>query len=529
MDYQAIMSMLFKQRTYEEITSSVGCSRRDVATAKKVIVARGITMELFASMTSAELEELFPDGRRAVSVDYADPHFAQVVEEMKHNRFFRLQQGWVKYMAGSSTKKKYSYSQYCALFNRFAESHDVVATLQHEPGKAMFVDWAGPTVPVVDTVTGETFKGYFFVASLPFSGLVFCQAFSDMKQQSWNQAHVNALEFFGGVPQIVVPDNAATATHRRGRADREVVITKAYRLLAEHYQTAIVPARANRPRDKAHVERMVQTVETRIIGYLSSHMWTSFEELNEAVVEHLIGINDNLRRVDRTTRREMFEAEEAGTLQPLPEHRYEEVEYKQLKVGRNYHLTNDYQYYSVPYTLAGKLLSVRITSTKLSIFDGQTKVCEHPRKYGRRGQYSTEPAHAPEHHQNVQGLWSREWFLSNARSYGPATLQVITQILDRNKIEAQSFLACRNILTELGRKKKVSLEEACQEILDINGYPTYSSLKRIMATLAQAKKQEETSTGPAAQNTKSLGPTQNLSGAFVRDAEHYKNWGATDA
>ena len=346
-----------------------------------------------------------------------------------------------------------------------------------------------------------------------------------MKQQTWNRAHVNALEFIGGVTQMIVPDNAATATHRRGRRDNEVVITQSYRQLAEHYDTAIVPARSNRPRDKAHVERMVQTVETRIIGYLNAQTWTSFEELNEAVSEQLEDINENLRRVNQTTRREVFEAEEAGMLQPLPENRYEDVDYKQLKVGRNYHLTNDYQHYSVPYKLAGKVLSVRITATKVTIFDGQTKVCEHPRKHGRRGQYSTELAHAPQHHQQVQGLWTREWFLNNARAYGPATVEVITQILDRSKIEAQAFLSCRNILTELGRKKKATLEEACQEMLKINGYPTYSSLKRVMATLAEAKNQQANTNGPAAQNTKDLGPTRNLPGVFVRDAEHYKGRG----
>ena len=527
MDYQAIMSLALKGRTYLEITASVGCSHRDVSAVKKAITTAGITAERFATMTAADIEKLFPDGRKAVSQEYADPHFAQVIEEMKHNRFFTLQQGWVIYLGSTSELKKYSYSQYCELFNRFAAVTDVVATLQHEPGKAMFVDWAGPTLPVVDTVTGELSKAYFFVASLPYSGLVFCQAFSTMKQEAWNQAHVNALAFIGGVPQLIVPDNARTATHKRTQSDNEVVVTKSYRQLAEHYQCAIVPARANRPRDKAHVERMVQAVESRIIGYLASQRWTSFEELNDAVAERLLDLNEQLRRVNGTTRQEIFDTEEAALLQPLPDHPYESVEYKQLKVGRNYHVTSDYQHYSVPYQLAGKILSVRITSRTVSVFDGQSKVCEHPRKLGRRGQYSTELAHAPKHHQQVQGLWSREWFLNRARNFGPATVQVITQVLDRSKIEAQAFLACRNILSELGGKKS-SLEETCQEMLNINGYPTYTSLKRVMATLAAAKAQETVAV-PAAQKVKNLTDVQGLPGVFVRDAGHYKVRGGGDA
>ncbi|ALQ29472.1 hypothetical protein ATC04_02240 [Arthrobacter sp. YC-RL1] len=217
----------------------------------------------------------------------------------------------------------------------------------------------------------QTRKAYFFVASLPYSGLVFCKAFSTMKQESWNQAHVNALSFYGGVPQLIVPDNAHTATRRRRGKDSEVVVTAAYRQLAEHYQCAIVPARKNRPRDKAHVERMVQAVETRIIGYLASQTWSCLDELNDAVHERLVDLNDRLRRVNGSTRRELFEAEEAALLAPLPDDPFESVEYKQLKVGRNYHVTSDYQHYSVPYELAGKILSVRMTARTVSMFDGQ--------------------------------------------------------------------------------------------------------------------------------------------------------------
>lgn len=527
MDYHAIMSLLAKGRTYSEITASVGCSHRDVAAAKRAMTAAGITEQRLASLSAADLQDLFPDQRKAVSGQYADPHFVQVIEQMKHNRFLTLQQGWVNYLAGTSSGKKYSYSQYCERFNQFAEATDVVATLQHEPGKAMFVDWAGPTLPLIDPATGETGKAYFFVASLPYSGLVFCQAFDTMKQDSWNQAHVNALAFIGGVPQLIVPDNARTATHRPRGKDSEVVVTAAYRQLAEHYQCAIVPARKKRPRDKAHVERMVQAVETRIIGYLASQSWTCLEELNEAVHERLVDLNDRLRRVNGSTWRELFEAEEAALLAPLPDDPFESVEYKQLKVGSNYHVTSDYQHYSVPYELAGKILSVRITASTVSVFDGQVKVCEHARKTGRRGQYSTELSHAPEHHQQVQGLWSREWFVAGARVFGPATVQVITQILDRSKIEAQAYLSCRNILSELG-KKKALLEEACQELLNLNGYPTYTSLKRVMATLAQAKKRA-TAVPPAPQNVKDLSGVQDLPGVFVRDAEHYRGFGDRNA
>lgn len=229
-DHRTIMSLLFKHRSYTEITASANCSRRDVSMVKKAIESGGITAEQFGTMSETDIAALFPDGRSKVSSEYAQPDFGRVVAAMKTNRHFTIQQAWTRYMnATGNPGKKYRYSQFAELFGRFAESNDVVATLRHEPGKSMFVDWVGDTMEVQDAVTGQVHKAYLFVASLPFSGLVFCQAFANMKQDAWNQAHVNALAFINGVTQIIVPDNATTAVHRRQRGDTERVVTARYR------------------------------------------------------------------------------------------------------------------------------------------------------------------------------------------------------------------------------------------------------------------------------------------------------------
>lgn len=521
-DHRAIMSLLFKHRTYEEITASVKCSRRDVSAVKKTIESRGITAEALGKMDEAEVAALFPDGRSRVSAEYAPPDFAKVVAAMKSNRHFTVQQAWTRYMdQAGEVGKKYRYSQFAELFARFAQANDVVATLQHEPGKSLFVDWVGDTLTVCDAVTGQVHKAYLFVASLPYSGLVFCQAFANMKQESWNQAHVNTLKFLGGATQIIVPDNARTAVHRRKRGDTERVITAKYLELADHYGTAIVPAAPYRPRHKAHVESMVNTVEKRVIGYLAEETWTTFAELNEAILDRLVDINENIHRPDGTTRQGRFDAEEASFLIPLPDLPFESVEWKELKVGRNYHIGTDYQYYSVPYQLAGRTLRVRITGSTITIFDGQQIVCEHQRKVGRKGQYSTVLDHAPKQHRNIDGLWSRQWFLDLARSFGPATVQIIEKVLDRHKIEAQGYLDCQNILTGLGKKNKARLEAASQQMLNLNGYPTYSALKRIMAAIG-SDSQVSGPPVPAASNEKNLILDLSMPGVMVREADHYK-------
>ena len=200
------------------------------------------------------------------------------------------------------------------------------------------------------------------------------------------------------------------------------------------------------------------------------------------------------------------------------------VAWKQLKVGRNYHITADYQHYSVPYKLAGQILRVRLTGGNVTIFDGETVVCDHPRKSGRKGQYSTIAEHAPERHQDLEGLWTRQWFVHRAKSFGPATVTVIEMILDRSVIEAQAYLDCQNILMTLGKSNKQRLESACQQIVNQRGYPTYTTLKRIMATITGDKKQSHPLV-PAATNKKSpTGPTFAPS-VMVRGADYYKDRG----
>lgn len=518
-NYRAILELVLAGRSYVEIVETVGCSRRDVSRVKQAVAEHGVASA--AGVSDAELVEWFPDGRRRVSEEYEQPDLALVLASMRQNRHFTLLQAWRRYAdVKSGGRKKYGYSQFCALFAGYVRTHDLVATLHHEPGRAMLVDWAGDMIDVVDAVTGEITRAVLFVAVLPFSGALFCRAYENMKSEAWLDAHVRAFTFYRGVPQIVVPDNPTTSTHQRHKGDAERVVNARYQQLADHYQTAIVPARSRKPRDKAAAENAVNVVNKRVIGYLEDDVWTTLSELNEAIDERVREINHDLRRADDTTRWERFEAEEASLLGPLPDARFEEVDWKELKAGRNYHVTADSQRYSVPYKLAGQLLRVRLTSTRVTVFDGHDIVCEHRRLVGRKGQYSTLGEHVPPQHQNIDGLWSRRWFTDRARSFGPATVQVIEQILDWQKIEAQGYLDCQNILNGLGKRNRERLEAACQELVNRRGHPTYTTLKRLMAGIDSDAKKPRAVTPAASTRKRASGVTFGPD-VFVRDASHY--------
>ncbi|MDY7540796.1 IS21 family transposase [Cryobacterium sp. 5B3] len=518
-NYRKILELLLEGRSYNEVVEAVGCSRRDVSVVKKTITARGITAASAESMTDADVQVLFPDGRKRVSDEYESPDFTAVLRSMKANRHFTLQQAWRKYVGAGGPAKKYGYSQYCHLFGEHLRVNDLVATLRHEPGRAMLVDWAGDTVNVIDAITGEVTRAFLFVAVLPFSGALFCFASTNMKSEAWLDAHLRAFSFFGGVTQIIVPDNPTTVTYRRQQGDAERVVNARYQQLADHYGTAIVPARVRKPRDKAAVESAVNVVNKRVIGYLAEDVWTSLGDLNAEIAVRVREINEDIRRANDTTRWELFQAEEAARLGSLPADRFEEVDWKELKVGRNYHLSCDFQYYSVPHAFAGTLLRVRLTSSRVTVFDGQDIVCEHPRQRGRKGQYSTLSEHVPVQHRDVDGLWSRRWFLDRARSFGPATVTVIEQILDRQRIEAQGYLDCQNILEGLGKRNRARLEAACQALINQHGHPTYTTLKRVMAAIDSDSKRPRPVT-PAA-STRKPARTVTFQDVYVRDASHY--------
>ena len=529
-DYRKIMSLLLERRSYREIEAMLGCSQKSIAAARKQVTAHLITIDGLRQLSDAEIQEMFPDGRSRVRSEYLDPDFEKIVASFRRNQHYTLLQGWRSYTARSSPLRKYGYSQYCALFNDYVQRHDLTAVLHHEPGRTMFIDWAGDTIDLTDAVTGQATKAYLFVTVLPYSGCLWCRAFTDMRMPSWIAAHVGAFDFYGGVPQILVPDNALTATRRREAADSSRWVTDRYQQLADHYGASVLPAGVRSPKQKAAVESGVNVVNKRVIGYLVEDVWTTLEDLNDAISERVHEINHDIRRVDGSTRWERFGQEEAGLLLPLPVDGFAEVEWKEAKVARNSHITSDYQHYSVPHEYAGKLMRVRLTSSKVTVFDGQQITSEHARLTGRKGQYSTVSAHLPVEYQNVDGLWSREWFLQRAKVFGPATVHVIEQLLSRREVEAQGFLDCRNVLDTLGKRNKQRLEAACQQVLNAGVAPSYTGLKRLMAAIDTDQK-KPAQVRPAASNKKprfvpvndSDAPTlDGPSGAYIRGADYYR-------
>lgn len=531
-NFRQIMVMCLQGASYSQITCALGCSRRDVARVKAVIAQESITLDVFDQLSPGWFSDRFSDRRCTRKRGYDQPDFKALADKLKSNKHLTRHKLWMDYLSVPCPLDvaKYQYSQFCDQLRNYIQANDLVEVIEHEPGLELYVDWAGDKVAIIDQATGEVgMKASLFVAVCPYSGLMFVTACANEKMISWINCHVQALEYLGKLPQIIVPDNASTATYRPKKNSTYRMVTDRYADFAAYYGITIVPTRPGKPRDKAAVERAVKIAYTKILGYFDGDTFYSLDELNEAITTRVEDINTAMTRADGTTRRQRFECEEAPVMRDLPPTPFTQVEWKRLKVDRNWHVTCDYQYYSVPFRFVGKTLTARLTPQLVSIFNGDELVAEHTRLHGFKYRYSTDTSHSPQGEQTEYNVLTRGELIQWATSFGPATAKVITMILDRNNAaQPRGLLQARNVLANLGKKHhKTTLEPACQVIVDKQLAPTMAVIKRIQTDIAHTRKTDDshtanTSHGHQLAHTPIVEITEDLASAvFIRPASHY--------
>jgi transposase len=323
-----------------------------------------------------------------------------------------------------------------------------------------------------------------FVAVLPASSYIYAQPLADMKMESWIEGHVNAFEYFGGVPCILVPDNAKTAVKKANRYEAE--LNKTYREMAEHYGAVIIPARPHSPTDKAPVETAVQIVERRITAKLRHSLFLSLEELRDAVHECVEALNGQPFQKLEGSRRSVFLETERHELKKLPSRPYEYAWFRQAKAGFDYHVALDKtHYYSVPYQFAGKIVQIRSTLRTVEIFCEGERIACHLRNTDARKRYITEPSHMPESHRAV-AEWSPQRFVSWAEKTGIKTREYIAWLLERKEHPEQAYRTCAGILRIGAAVKLQVMEEICAQALAHNIY-SYAYFSKMLESM---KRQE---------------------------------------
>jgi transposase len=432
----------------------------------------GLTWPLDPDLDNTTLEGvLFPErslppGRRGM------PPMEYLYKEMKR-KGVTLQLLWYEYR--KANPEGYQYSQFCHHYRQWTKKLDLTLRQEHRAGEKLFVDYAGQTVPIVDPSTGEVLQAQIFIAALGASNYTFAEASLAQDLPSWIRSHVHAFEFFGGVTDVLVPDNLKAGVTHACRYEPDLNPT--YQDLAQHYGMSVIPARAGHARDKAKVESAVLVAERWILAALRNHTFFSLAELNRCIAQKLKELNNRRFQKLQGTRTTLFESIDKPALKPLPSVPYEYAEWRKATVNIDYHVAADRHYYSVPYQLVREHVEVRLTSTTVEVLFKNKRVASHQRSY-RQGGFTTLPQHMPKAHQRYLE-WTPSRLIRWAEQHGPMTQKLVTAILDGRPHPEQGFRSCLGIMRLGKRYPHDRLEAACARALAIKAY-SYKNVESIL-------------------------------------------------
>jgi len=343
-----ILRMYHHGRSIMSIAAQTDASRN---TVKKYLTAfkdSDFTFDEVNALNDKELEEFFGKSKERapssmmLSMLRCFPHVDKELKRVGVNRQILWKEYYKEFPDG------YKYSQFCFYFNQWKARVNPVMHMDHKVGDKLYVDFAGQKMSITDKDTGEIIQVEIFVAILGASQLTYVEAVISQQKEDFVTACEHTLQYIGGVPDAIVPDNLKAAVTKSSRY--EPTLNETFEDFADHYGTTILPARAFRPRDKALVEGAVRIMYTRIYAPLRKAVFHSLKELNEAIRVELELHNNLLLQGRNYSRRQQFEEIERHVLAPLPVLPYELKKQFHATVMKNGHvcLGLDKHYYSIP-------------------------------------------------------------------------------------------------------------------------------------------------------------------------------------
>lgn len=456
-----------------QIAASLQVSSGVVNKYLSLAKAAQIGWPLPAEVGEAQLRVILKPYQKEVEPNRHELDYASIHQELK-NKGVTLLLLWQEY-ENTHGKKAYRYAQFCAKYREWLLRQKPSMRQIHRAGEKLFIDYCGPTIEVIDPATGEIRTAAIFVAILGASNYTYVEATWDQTLPNWIASHVRTFGFLGGVPALLVPDNLKSAVTKASRY--EPTINQTYADLAIHYNTAILPARPYKPKDKAKVENAVLIVERWILARLRHQTFVGLAELNAAITELLKELNHRQFKKLPGTRASQFAAIDRPALGALPKHPYEFARFLDARVHVDYHVEVDGHYYSVPHQLIKQLVTIRLTVNVVECLHEGLRVASHVRSYVK-GKHTSLPEHMPVAHQRYSE-WNPGRFLNWALDIGPCTRDVIQHLLKKSAHPEQGYRTCFGTLTLAKRYGKERLEAACYRALAI-GSPKRRSILSIL-------------------------------------------------
>jgi len=392
------------------------------------------------------------------------PNWAEFFKQLKFKGVTK-QLLWHEYVE-RNPDNHYSYPQLCRHYKEWLGCQQPSMRQTHQFGEKLFVDYCGPTVPLVDPDTGELQQAQVFVAVMGGSNYTYAEATMSQQLQDWVMSHSRAFEFFGAVSELLIPDNLRSGTTRACKYDPDLNPT--YQQMAAHFNVAILPARPRKPKDKAKAEAGVLLVERWIMAVLRHEVFHSLTHLNQRIRELLDRLNNKPFQKLPGCRASVFKTQELPTMRRLPRIPYQYTFIKKVRVNMDYHIELDKHYYSVPYGLLKKQLEAHVTDQTVTLYYQNQCVAQHLRSH-RIGGHSTQAEHMPKAHQEY-AKWTPERLTQWAGKLGEYVLQWVEYQLASKAHPQQSYRVCLGLLNLTKQYPKERLNAACRRGLDSGGY-----------------------------------------------------------
>lgn len=398
--------------------------------------------------------KFYPGSDAKPSAKYQEPVWTEVHQELKKKGLTK-QLLWEEYTQ-HYPNRCYSYSQFCARYADWLKKQKRSMRQTHRAGEKLFIDYAGPTIPVVCASSGEIRTAQIFVAVLGASNYTYAEATWSQSLPDWLGSHVRAFEFFGGTPVMLVPDNLKSGVNKACRYEPE--LNPSYQQLAAHYDVAVVPARPYKPKDKAKAEVGVQIVERWIMAKLRHQTFFSLAELNQCVRALLTDLNQRPFKQWPGNRQQWFEKLDQPALSPLPKHAYQYTDIKTARVNIDYHVSYDQHLYSVPHHCVGEKVELHAGDKLVEVYFYDKRIATHVRKFYPG--MTTEPGHMPEQHTHHQ-QWTPGRLMNWAQSIGPDVLKWVKTQLRRKAHPEQACRVCLGLLSLNRSYSAERLNKAC--------------------------------------------------------------------
>lgn len=449
------------------ISTVTGLSRNTIRKYIHILVSLKTTWEEASQRSDKDLDELFCkepepvlDTRIEVIHEFFKRHDARL-----RQRGVNLLHLWRDYVHQHPEGFKMTafYRHYSLWKRRVHPSMHMV----HKAGDKMFIDFTGEKLQVVNPESGEVKSMEVFVAILGASQLTYVEAVESQRVEDLISCAENALHYFGGAPNAIVPDNLKAAVIKTHRYEPR--LNENFEAFADHYGMAVLPARAYKPKDKALVEGAVKIIYSKIFASLPA-VSTSLAELNQRI-HHLQDLHNKGPFNGRSySRWQQFVEIEKGALQPLAEKRFELRHSCVATVMKNGHvcLTADKHYYSVPYGYISKKVKILYSKSRVEVFYKYELIATHDR-IRHAHNYTTDPSHLASQHR-VMAQWNPQHFLDQARTIGKDVEFYIAQVLQKKPHPEQAYKSCQGILSFAKRVGNRRLIKACQRA---HGYGLY--------------------------------------------------------